>query len=290
MTPTSRTRLLRGGGIAAAVGAGAIAGALLFTPVASLAQGTPSPEASTSTPVPDDREDDRSHRFGDGHGGLSEAADALGISGDELHDALAEGKSIATIAEERGVELQTVVDAMVTAWTERIDAALADGRIDESRADELKAELADRVNEFVHQDGWAEWRQHDRWSSRDWPDGHGWWGGRGWWGGSDGPDGLGGLDTAAESLGIDEAALWDALRDGDSVADIAAEQGVDLQVVEDALVSAATERIDAALADSRIDEDRAAELKAELPSLVSEFVQRSLPAWRGWRWEDRDDD
>jgi hypothetical protein len=283
MTPTSRTRLLRGGGLAAAVGAGALAGALLFTPVASLAQGTPSPEATTSTPAPDDRKDDRSCPFGGGHGGLSEAAEALGISGDELHDALVEGKSIATIAEERGVELQTVVDAMVNTGTERIDAALADGRIDEDRAAELKAELADRIDEFVQQTDWPGWRDHDRWSGHGWRDGHG------WWGGFDGPDGLGGLDAVAESLGLDEGALWDALRDGQSIADVAAEQGVDLQAVQDALVSAATERVDAALADGRIDDDRAAELKAELPDLVTDFVQQSLPSWQG-RWEDHDDD
>jgi hypothetical protein len=298
MTPTSRTRLLRGGVIAAAVAVGALVGALLFSPVVSLAQGTPSAEPSPSAPspsepspsapapepsasAPDDDEKDFwwCGPFEGGHGGLSAAAETLGISADELRDALADGKSIATVAEERGVELQAVVDAMVATATERIDAALADGRIDEDRATELKAELPERIDEFVQLEGLPGWRDHD------WRGGHGWWGGPGWWG-LDGPSDFGGLDAAAEALRLDEDALWDALRDGNSIADVAAEQGVDLQVVQDALVAEATERIDAALADGWIDEDRATELKAEISDRASDFVQQSLPWWPDWRDDD----
>ncbi len=115
---------------------------------------------------------------------------------------------------------------------------------------ELKTELPDRIDEFVRQTGWPGWHGRGWWSS------HGWWDGPGWWGAPAGPVGLGGLDVAAEALGLDEDALWDALRDGNSIADVATEQGVHLQVVQDALVSEATERIDAALADGRIGEDR----------------------------------
>jgi hypothetical protein len=168
---------------------------------------------------------------------------------------------------------------MVAAGTERIDEALADGRIDEDRANELKAELPDRVNDVVQREGWP-------WG----PGPRGWGEGRwGWWGPGPGPGGLGGLDGAAEALGIEEDALWNALRDGRSIADVAAERGVDLQVVQNALVAEATERIDAALADGRIDEDEATELKAELPERVSDFVQRGAP-WPGWHDEPDDDD
>jgi uncharacterized protein (DUF2267 family) len=299
MPGISKSTLIRGGAIGAAVAGGALAGALLLAPAASVAQDpTPSPEASTettpgtpespgATPAPETTEsptpdDDElcDHFWHGGFGGFGTVADALGISDDELRDALRDGKSIATIAEERGVELQTVVDAMVTAGTERIDEALADGRIDEDEANELKAELPDRVNDVVQREGWP-------WGPGRWGWGEGRWG---WWGPGPGPGGLGGLDAAAEALGIEEDALWDALRDGRSIADVAAEQGVDLQAVQEALVAEATERIDAALADGRLDEDEANELKAELPERVGAFVQGSAPWWPGWHDGPGDDD
>ena len=51
------------------------------------------------------------------------------------------------------------------------------------------------------------------------------------------------LTTVAEVLGIEESALIDALRDGQTIAEVAAAQGVDVQDVIDALVADATERI-----------------------------------------------
>jgi hypothetical protein len=51
------------------------------------------------------------------------------------------------------------------------------------------------------------------------------------------------LTTVAEALGLEESALLDALRDGQTIADIAEAQGVDVQDVIDALVADATERI-----------------------------------------------
>ncbi len=58
---------------------------------------------------------------------------------------------------------------------------------------------------------------------------------------------------------------------------MAAERGVDLQGVIDALVADATARIDTAVADGRLDAERAAELKAALPDRVAEFVNRDRP-------------
>lgn len=74
-------------------------------------------------------------------------------------------------------------------------------------------------------------------------------------------DGLG-LDVAAETLGLTEDELLTQLRDGATLAEIAADQGVDTQTLVDALVAAASERIDEAVADGRLDQDRADEMKA----------------------------
>ena len=80
---------------------------------------------------------------------LDAAAEALGMTGDELRDALRDGRTIAELAEERGVDVATVVDALVAAATERIDQAVEDGRIDEDCAEDLKAALEERITDLV---------------------------------------------------------------------------------------------------------------------------------------------
>ncbi len=74
-------------------------------------------------------------------------------------------------------------------------------------------------------------------------------GSRGGWHGHAGhPFGRGrfpGLSTAAEVIGLEVDALWDALRDGQTVAEVAQANGVDPQDVIDALVAEAEARITA---------------------------------------------
>lgn len=92
---------------------------------------------------------------GPGHHGrmlaLDAAADALGMSDAELRDALRDGQTLAEVAEARGVEVQTLVDALVAEATDRLEAAVADGRISQERADEVLADLPDRIAERVEQ-------------------------------------------------------------------------------------------------------------------------------------------
>lgn len=115
----------------------------------------------------------RDGRHGGGHftagRGLESAAEALGLTGQELRTALAEGRTLAQVAEAEGVATQTVIDALVTAATERIEEAVTDGRLTREQADERIADLPERMAAAV-QDGFGR-------------GGHGGRGGRG------GPDG-----------------------------------------------------------------------------------------------------
>jgi lambda repressor-like predicted transcriptional regulator len=58
------------------------------------------------------------------------------VSQDELLTALRDGGSLAAVAEEQGVELDTLVQALVEAAQERLDAAVADGRLIQEQADQ----------------------------------------------------------------------------------------------------------------------------------------------------------
>jgi polyhydroxyalkanoate synthesis regulator phasin len=94
--------------------------------------------------------------IGGGRGGhgpgidLATAARALGLTEDELRTALeADDATLADVAEDEGVEVETLVDALVTAAEERIAAAVDDGRLTQDEADERLADLATRITERI---------------------------------------------------------------------------------------------------------------------------------------------
>ncbi|MBN1092891.1 hypothetical protein JKP75_10160 [Blastococcus sp. TML/M2B] len=81
---------------------------------------------------------------------LDAAATALGMTQDELRAALeTEGTTLADVAEEQGVPVGTLVDALVSAAQERIAAAVEDGRITQDQADERLADLEQRITDRV---------------------------------------------------------------------------------------------------------------------------------------------
>lgn len=87
------------------------------------------------------------------HGGrldLGAAATALDMTEEELRTALeAEGATLAQVAEDQGVEVEALVDALVQAHEERIAQAVEDGRLTQEQADERLADLEERVTERV---------------------------------------------------------------------------------------------------------------------------------------------
>jgi hypothetical protein len=81
---------------------------------------------------------------------LGTAAGALDMTEEELRSALrAEGATLAQVAEDQGVEVQALVDALVQAHEERIAQAVEDGRLTQEQADERLADLEERVTERV---------------------------------------------------------------------------------------------------------------------------------------------
>ncbi|NNE96622.1 MAG: hypothetical protein HKN24_11395 [Acidimicrobiales bacterium] len=80
------------------------------------------------------------------------------------------------------------------------------------------------------------------------------------------------LEEAAIAIGIDEADLRAAIASGDTIADVAAANGVDVDVVIDAMVDAKAERISEKVTDGRITEAEADEKLAELEARITDRV------------------
>jgi len=91
---------------------------------------------------------------GEGHGKfgarLSGLAELVGSDTDGLKAELGEGKTLAEIAEANGVEVQTVIDALVEKANARIDAAIEAGKLTAEEAETRKSEAATRIEDWVN--------------------------------------------------------------------------------------------------------------------------------------------
>jgi hypothetical protein len=92
---------------------------------------------------------------GHGHGGRpgfdgEVLAGLLGIDAETLRTELQGGKTVAEIATEQGVDVQTVIDALVAEATSHLQLAVDNGRLTQEEADaklvDLTARITDRVN------------------------------------------------------------------------------------------------------------------------------------------------
>lgn len=84
-------------------------------------------------------------------------------------------------------------------------------------------------------------------------------------------------DPVADIIGIDADTLRDELRNGASVADVAAANGVDVQVVVDALVSEASDHLDVDVENARLTAEEAAELLADRTERIEARVNGERP-------------
>ena len=86
-------------------------------------------------------------------GGLTAAAEYLGVTEAELHEQLHDGQRLAEVAAAEGKSVEGLVDALVADETEKLAQAVEDGRLTDAQRDELVAGLEERVTARVNGEG-----------------------------------------------------------------------------------------------------------------------------------------
>lgn len=236
----NRKKVIAAAAFSAALAGGGVAGAVLGAPTtsgAAVAQSASS--ASTSSDSSSATQASPDPAKGDRRGpGLDAAATALGMSVDELKAALDGGKTIAQVASDRGVDVNTVIDAMVTSAT---------------------GQLRQRITDFVN-NGFPAGA----------PSEHGPGGGRAFGGGPR-------LDAAASALGISATELRSALESGKTIAQVASDKGVDVNTVIAAVAAEEQKEIDARLASGDITQAQADQMKASATQEATDLVNGTRP-------------
>jgi hypothetical protein len=161
-------------------------------------------------------------------------------------------------AKQLGVDSAKLRDALKQAMANRIDAAVAAGRLTKAQGDAIKERM--QSDEFPLLGARPGFGHHG-------PGLH------------HGPFGAK-LDAAAEYLGLTDDELRAQLEAGKSLADVAKTEGKSVDGLVDALVAAAKSKLDAAVERGDLSRAQADEMVAGLTERVTDLVNGRLPTPR----------
>ncbi len=197
--------------------------------------------------------------------GLRAVMDAVvtetGLTVQEIRDQLADGQTLATIIEANGGSVQNVIDAAVSAATEQINQAVANGRMTQEQADQLLSQLPDVIARAVNGEFRAQGDRPSlaRASERIL------------------------IQAAADATGLEPSAILEQMRAGQTLAEVISANGGNVEAVVSAAVSEATAEINQAVADGKMTQERADQLISRLPEAYTaavngEFRERAMGA------------
>ena len=181
---------------------------------------------------------------------LPVAAAYLDVTPVALRRELRSGKSLAQVATAKGKSVDGLESALVSALRSKVQAAKAAGKIDAARADRLLQRAPQRVERLVNATPRARAIRAK--------------GARG---------GL--LKAAATYLGVTNAQLVTDLRAGKSLVQVATAKGKSVDGLEQALLAALKQKVDAAVAAGRLPAARAQKLLERAPAHIERLVNRS---------------
>lgn len=232
----------------AVLATGLLAGGAAITIVNPGLASAQVPDETSASEAPENHDGD--HKRGPRGQRLEGLADILGIEKDELKESLRSGESLVDIAAANGLSEDELTAAMLAAQAERLATAVEDGKITQEQADKASDKLSENIDKVVNGE-----------IKPGGPTGH-----RGE-----------GLADMAELLGVDADVLKESLKSGESLADIAEANGVDAEDVVDALITAMTNRLNTAIEDGKVDEDRAAEIAAAIEDKAEAIANGEMP-------------
>ena len=174
----------------------------------------------------------------DGHGATSGLIlEYTGLTRTELREAIQNGATLTELIEANGQSVDAFIADAIAAFEERLDEAVANGRIDEETAAERLATFTENINNLD-----------------EFPSGNGGRGNRG-----EGRSGAG-SELILEYTGLTREELRDALQNGSTIEELIVANGQSVDAFVADATAAFEERLDEAVANGRIDEETAAEM------------------------------
>lgn len=185
---------------------------------------------------------------------LQTVIEETGLDIQDVMQQLRDGSTLAEVVEANGGDVQAVIDAAVAAASERLNVAVSNGRITQEQADLRLSEFQAAVEEAVY----SEWQGHV--TARGLVRG--------------GERIL--LQVVADATGLEVSDLLPLLREGSTLAEIAEENGADVDAIIADAVADATERIETSVANGGLTREQADELIANLNTLFTNAMTSTV--------------
>src|SRR5437879_7212721 len=180
--------------------------------------------------------------------GLAVAGGGAAIAANQLGSPKQESQAVLNdAAKQLGVAPSALSAALKKALENRVDDAVAAGRLTKAQGDELKQRIASGGLPMFGGPGF----HHD------------------------GP--FGGLDAAATYLGLTEDQLRAQLESGKSLADVAKAQGKSVDGLKQAMLTAIKAKLDQAVKDGRLTSDQRDQILAKITADLDNLINGTLP-------------
>ena len=190
--------------------------------------------------------------------GLAVAGGGVAVAANQVSGANDTQAVVYDAAKQLGVQPSVLTAALKKALEDRVDAAVAAGRLTKSEGDALKQRLeAGELPLFGGPGGPG--RFHD--------------------GGFHGGGFFGGLETASSYLGLTQARLESDLESGKTLAQVARAEDKSVDGLVQAMYGAAKQRLDDAVSAGKLTKTQESSVLAELKSRLTAFVNGTRPAF-----------
>lgn len=193
---------------------------------------------------------------------VNTVAGVLEMEKQDLIAELKDGKTLAEVAQENGMDVDVVIEALVYAADERLDEAVESGKITEEEAAEKRVSVEERISALVDK---VLPRGRDFGKMMRHRGGHSI------------------INAASNELGMEKQELVEQLRGGSTISELATENGVSTEAIIDTVVSGAGKGLAKAVENGAITQEKADERLAMIEEKVTEAMGKAWPAGRGER-------
>jgi len=180
------------------------------------------------------------------------AATVLGMTVDDLMTALKDGKSLADVAAAQGISVEKLTADLLTQVKTQLDGLVSDGKLTQEQADNIYTQTESNIDQVVSDTSGFNF-------------GHGF--------GERGPrGGVQVMDAAATVLGMSVDDLMTALKDGKSLADVAAAQGINVDKLTADLLAQVKTQLDGLVSDGKLTQEQADSIYTQTESNIDQIV------------------
>lgn len=176
-------------------------------------------------------------------GWLEDVARLLNMEPSALYEELKSGKSLADVAKEKGMTTDQLKAGMQTALKKRLDEAVKSGRLTQEKANEIVSKSNMHIDQFIQHKGLMR-RGHSL------------------------------VGETAKILNMDPENLRKELQSGKSLADLAKEKGLSQEELKAKLLSAQKERLDSAVKEGHITQEKEQEIINKTNSHIDEWITK----------------